>query len=78
MNIKLQKLIMLFNQRKTFFNNHPDTYRFVKDIFSAELEEGTKFQIIVREPKKQAVTTEMVLQSSDMKFVDGIREIIAK
>lgn len=78
MNIKLQKLITLFNERKTFFNNHPDTYRFVREVFGTEIEEGTEIQVIVKQPQKQAVSTEMVLQSSDMKFVDSIREILAK
>lgn len=47
MNIKLQKLITLFNERKNFFNNHPDTYRFIKNTFGNKLLVGTKITISV-------------------------------
>ena len=78
MNIKLQKLITLFNERKTFFNNHPDSYRFLCDTFGKKLPEGTEIQIIVKVPQETETSTQIILQNSDKKFVDSISDILAE
>ena len=78
MNIKLQKLITLFNKRKTFFNNHPDSYRFLRDTFGKKLPEGTEIQIIVKVPQETETSTQIILQNSDKKFVDSISDILAE
>ena len=41
MSIKLQKLVTLFNERKNFFNNHPDAYKFLKADLGSKLPVGT-------------------------------------
>ena len=77
MNLKLQKLISLFNERKNFFNGHPESYRFMKDTFGKELPEGTEIQIIVKKPQGDISSTEIRLQESDKKFFDNICSILA-
>lgn len=78
MNIKLQKLITLFNERKTFFNNHPDSYRFLRDNFGKKLPEGTEIQVILKVPQEEEVSTKIIVENSDKKFVDSISDILAE
>ena len=78
MNIKLQKLITLFNERKTFFNNHPDTYRFMCDTFGKKLPVGTEIQVIVKVPQGEETSTQIIIQDVDKKFVDSISDILGE
>ena len=77
MNIKLQKLITLFNEKKNFFNNHPDSYRFMRETFGKKLPEGTKIQVIVTNPEGEVSSTTIEIQEPDKKFMDGISDILA-
>lgn len=76
MNIKLQKLITLFNERKTFFNNHPDTYRFMRDTLGRKMPEGTCIEISVKVPGEEKVSTEINIDKTDKKFVDSLSDIL--
>ena len=78
MNIKLQKLITLFNERKNFFNNHPDSYRFMKDTFGKKLPIGTEIQVIVKEPQKEETATKIIIQEIDKKFIDSACDILGE
>ncbi len=77
MNIKLQKLITLFNERKNFFNNHPESYRFMRDTFGKKLPEGTEIQVVVKRPDEGIETTKIVIEEIDKKFVDSISDLLA-
>lgn len=77
MNIKLQKLITLFNERKNFFNNHPDTYRFMRGTLGQRLPEGTEIQVIVKTPDGKEEFTNIVLEATDKKFFDSVSDILA-
>ena len=76
MNLKLQKLITLFNERKNFFNNHPDSYRFLRETFGKKLPEGTEIQVIVKTPEGKLSSTTIEIQAPDKKFMDGISDIL--
>ena len=77
MNLKLQKLIVLFNERKTFLNNHPESYRFMRKIFGNKLLEETEIEIIVRSPKGEVVSTTIEIQKEDKKFMDSLSDILS-
>ena len=77
MNLKLQKLIVLFNERKTFFNNHPDSYRFIRKTFEKKLPEGTEIEVIVRSPKGESTSTTIEIQKEDKKFMDSLSDILS-
>ena len=77
MNLKLQKLISLFNERKNFFNNHPDSYRFMKDTFGRKLPEGTQIQVKVIRPDAELSGTTITIQEPDKKFFDSLSDILA-
>lgn len=78
MNIKLQKLIAVFNERKTFFNNHPEFYRFVLKTLEEKPEEGTEIELVIRKPQGEAVSERIVLDPQDMKFMDSICELFTR
>ena len=77
MNLKLQKLIVLFNERKTFFNNHPESYRFIRKTFEQKLLEGTEIEVVVRSPKGESTSTIIEIQKEDKKFMDSLSDILS-
>ena len=77
MNLKLQKLITLFNERRTFFNNHPDSYRFMRETFAQKLPEGTELEIIVKVPNGEVTSTKMEVLQEDKKFLDSFSDILS-
>lgn len=78
MNIKLQKLIALFNERKIFFNNHPDLYRFMHEALGQELPVGTEIAITVQKPSGQPETVRFDVEEVDKKFIDSLSDILRK
>ena len=78
MNIKLQKLISLFNERKNFFNNHPDVYRYMRETFGQELSVGTELEIIVKKTTGQTESVKFKVEEHDKKFVDSLSDILKK
>ena len=77
MNLKLQKLMILFNERKTFFNNHPESYQFMRKTFEKKLPVGTEIEIIVKTPEGEVSFTTMEIQEIDKKFVDSLSDILS-
>lgn len=78
MNLKLQKLISLFNERKNFFNNHPDAYRFMTDIVGQGIPVGTEIEIMVKKPDSQSEKVKIKVDDIDKKFVDNLSDIVRK
>ena len=76
MTNKLQGLITLFNERKTFFNNHPDAYRFMRDVLGGMIPEGTEIEISVKSPEGKKASTTIKIDEVDKKFVDGLSDIL--
>lgn len=76
MNIKLQKLITLFNERKNFFNNHPDTYAFLKDNLGDRLPVGTEIAVTIQKPGDEIKTVKFKVEEVDKKFLDAASDIL--
>ena len=77
MNLKLQKLIVLFNERRTFFNNHPESYRFMRKTFEQKLPEGTEIEVVVKTPEGEITSTKMEVLQADKKFLDSFSDILS-
>lgn len=78
MNFKLQKLITAFNERKTFFNNHPDSYRFITNNFGTNVPVGSKITISVEKPGEDVQTVDIIVDEKDKKFIDSVSDILGK
>lgn len=76
MNIKLQKLITLFNERKNFFNNHPDAYAFLKNNLGTKLPVGTEITINVYKPGENKKDVKLKVEEIDKKFLDSLSDIL--
>lgn len=76
MNIKLQKLITLFNERKNFFNNHPDTYALLKETLGEKLPIGTEVTITVKKPSENAKEVKFEVEEIDKKFLDSLSDVL--
>ncbi len=78
MNIKLNKIISLFNERKNFFNNHPDLYRFMCDNVAQGLPLGTEIEVKIKRESGKAESVKFEVQEVDKKFVDSFADILKK
>lgn len=78
MNLKLQKLITAFNEKKNFFNNHPDVYQFIDKTFGENIPVGTKISINVERPNGNVEYVDICIDEKDKKFVDSLSEILGK
>ena len=78
MNFKLQKLITAFNERKTFFNNHPEAYQFINKSFGTNVPVGSKITISMEKPNGGAETVDIIIDEKDKKFVDSVSDILGK
>lgn len=75
--MKLQKLITIFNERKNFFNNHPDTYKYVKNTFGEKLPVGTQISISVQKPNEAAKNVEFTVTDVDKRFLDSFSDMVS-
>lgn len=73
---KLQKLITLFNERKNFFNNHPDTYVLLKETLGEKLPIGTEVTITVKKPSENAKEVKFEVEEIDKKFLDSLSDVL--
>lgn len=73
---KLQSLITLYNNRKNFFNNHPDLYRTMKDSLGKEQHVGTKIKISITEENGGLNETEIILSEADLPFMNALANIL--
>ena len=78
MNIKLQKVITLFNERKNFFNNHPDAYNYMNEIVGQGIPLGTEIEIKVKKPNEQSESVKIKIEEIDKKFIDSFSDILKK
>ena len=69
--------MILFNERKNFFNNHPESYQFMRKTFEKKLPVGTEIEIIVKTPEGEVSSTTMEIQEIDKKFVDSLSDILS-
>lgn len=76
MNIKLQKIITLFNERKNFFNNHPESYAFLKNNLGSKLPVGTNIVITVEKPSETVQSVQLKVEDVDKKFLDSLSDIL--
>ena len=78
MNFKLQKLITAFNERKTFFNNHPDAYQFINKEFGSNVPIDSKITISVEKPGGGVESVDVIVTEKDKKFIDSLSDILSK
>lgn len=76
MNIKLQKLITLYNERKNFFNNHPDAYAFLKNTLGSKLSVGTEITINIQKPGENVQNVTIKVEEVDKKFLDSLSDVL--
>ena len=76
MSIKLQKLVTLFNERKNFFNNHPDAYKFLKADLGSKLPVGTNVTITIQKPGEGAKDVNIKVEEIDKKFLDSLSDML--
>lgn len=74
--MEIKHVINLFNNRKTFFNEHPEAYRFLKENFSQKQEVGSSIEIKIVGVDGVEKSTSIKLMESDMPFMDSLSGVL--
>lgn len=74
--MEIKHVINLFNNRKTFFNAHPEAYRFLKENFSQKQEVGSSIEIKIVGVDGAEKSTSIKLMESDMPFMDSLSGVL--
>ena len=78
MGMKFQKILTIFNERKTFFNNHPETYAFIRKNLGNRLPVGTKVTISIQLPDEEAKSVSFEAEEVDKKFLDSLSDVLSE
>lgn len=69
-------VMKMLGERKTFIRNHPDFFGFFLKIFGGKVEAGTRIEIRVTKPGKDAETASAVICDTDLKLLQAVRELV--
>lgn len=76
--VNIKDVINLLQNKKHFFNGHPDVYRFIIDNFGTKQEAGTVVEMKVIKPSGEEVSTSMKFKETDMPFLDSVSNILSE
>lgn len=76
--INLAAVMKVLNERKTFLDNHPEIYAFIKKEFGdTGICEGTVLEIAVKRPgEESAEKVEIEVQKSERKFFEAVKDMV--
>lgn len=74
--VNIKDVINLLQNKKHFFNGHPDTYRFIIDNFGTKQEVGTVIEMKVIKPSGEEASTSMKFTETDMPFLDSVGNLL--
>ena len=76
--INLAAVMKVLNERKTFLDNHPEIYAFIKKEFGDRgLCEGDLLEIAIKRPgEENARKVEIEVQKSEQPFFDAVRDVV--
>lgn len=69
------KLMELKNMRDRFAQNHPKFVKFMGDLSTAPLEEGTIFEVTVTRPDGHTMVSNIKLNAQDLEMLQSIRQM---
>ena len=69
------KLIELKNLRNRFAQNHPKFLKFISDLASSLIEEGTIFDVSVKKPDGRTMVSNIKVTASDLEMLQAIKQM---
>ena len=69
-------IMKVMSAKNKFTNNHPKFEAFIRAVFGQGIEEGTIIEIMVQKPGKDAMTTNLKVQQSDLELLEELKAMI--
>lgn len=69
------KLIELKNLRDRFTQNHPKFVKFMSDLASSQIEEGTILEVTVKKPDGRTMVSNIKVTASDLEMLQAIKQM---
>ena len=69
-------MIKIMNAKNKFTANHPKFVAFLERVFSLGMTEGTMIEITVTRPGEEPITTNMMVQQSDLELMRELNDIV--
>lgn len=66
----------MFNERKTFIQNHPDFFNFVVGTFGEKIEDDTVIELRIVKPGGEEQSSSARICDSDQKILEAVRNLI--
>lgn len=68
-------LFKLMGAKSKFEQAHPGVSKFIGDIYSQGLEEGSVVEITITKPDGSKMTTNMKIQASDLEMLNELKNL---
>ena len=69
------KVIELKNLRDRFAQNHPKFVKFMGDLASSQIEEGTILEVTVKKPDGRTMFSNIKVTASDLEMLQAIKQM---
>ena len=69
------KLMELKNLRNRFAQNHPKFVKFMSDLASSQIEEGTILEVTVTNPDGRTMVSNIKVTASDLEMLQAIKQM---
>lgn len=69
------KLMELKNLRDRFAQNHPKFVKFMSDLASSQIEEGTILEVTVKKPDGRTMVSNIKVTASDLEMLQAIKQM---
>lgn len=69
------KLMELKNLRDRFAQNHPKFVKFMGDLASSQIEEGTILEVTVKKPDGRTMVSNIKVTASDLEMLQAIKQM---
>jgi len=73
--INPMKLMELKNLRNRFAQNHPKFVKFMSDLASSQIEEGTILEVTVKKPDGRTMVSNIKVTASDLEMLQAIKQM---
>ena len=69
------KLMELKNLRDRFAQNHPKFVKFMSDLASSQIEEGTILEVTLKKPDGRTMVSNIKVTASDLEMLQAIKQM---
>ena len=69
-------IMKIMSAKNRFTENHPKFVAFLSAVFSTGIDEGTIIELKVTKPGQETMTTNIMVQQSDMELLQELKELM--